>query len=641
MGRNWAITIGINEYDNLRALQYAERDAESVRDFCLELGFEEVYFFAKNALPILGSNGAMIPADPTTSRLRNFLRRRFQGRPLGSGDTLWFFFAGHGKRQGERDYLMPIDSDPGDVTGTGLAVRDLAEVLRGSGAGNVILLVDACRDDGSRDGLGIGLEHQQGVITLFSCAPEQQSYEIEELQAGAFTYALLQGLRIQGEGNCATVARLTEHVRVQVPYLVERYRKVRQNPYLVAEPASKQNLILLPRQATPADLLVLKYAASQAEIEGDLELAEVFWSRVLVSSPSSYPEVFQAIQRLGIKKHTPGHMFFGAQQRTDSVRQANFGMRGGSDDNPKGAATRLEMFEFEVVQLDSQGQVSKREWLQNQGFIQSLTGDVSLTMMQIPAGKFLMGAPASEEGKQGCEEPQHEVVMIEFFMAQTPITQAQWRSVASLSKLKIDLKEDPSYFKGDLRPVEQVSWEDAVEFCARLSRLTGVVYRLPSEAEWEYACRARTTTPFHFGDTITTDWANYRGTTDSKDDKKGLDDHNDGTKGQYRQETTPVDYFGIANAFGLCDMNGNVLEWCLDQWHSSYEGAPNNGTAWLAESQSSHHRPSRQVIRGGSWIGERSYCRSAWRIDCSSRMKEKDVGFRVVVVTPNPHPPTF
>jgi tetratricopeptide (TPR) repeat protein len=193
---------------------------------------------------------------------------------------------------------MPIDADAGDVVGTGLAVRDLVEQLQGSGAGNVILLVDACRDDGNRDGVGIGMERQKGVIMLFSCAPSELSYEIDELQAGAFTYALLQGLRIQGEGNCATVARLAEHVRVQVPYLVEQYRQTRQNPYLVAEPASKQNLILLPKQASPADLRDLKYAASKVENEGDRELARDFWIRVLAFSPDM--ESVAAIERLAV-----------------------------------------------------------------------------------------------------------------------------------------------------------------------------------------------------------------------------------------------------------------------------------------------------------------------------------------------------
>src|SRR5207244_4203738 len=129
---------------------------------------------------------------------------------------------------------------------------------------------------------------------------------------------------------------------------------------------------------------------------------------------------------------------------------------------------------------------------------------------------------------------------------------------------------DPSKFKGDDSPVDGVSWEDAEEFCARLSHRTGRTYRLPSEAEWEYACRAGTTTPFHFGMTIMPDMVNYDGTKP----------YGKGPKGAYRQHTMPVGNYGPANAFGLYDMHGNVAEWTQDAWHDSYAGAPANGSAW-------------------------------------------------------------
>ncbi len=211
-------------------------------------------------------------------------------------------------------------------------------------------------------------------------------------------------------------------------------------------------------------------------------------------------------------------------------------------------------------------------------------------------------------------------------MGKYPITQAQWRFVASLPQINRELKLDPSYFKLDLsyfksgkRPVETVSWYDAVEFCKRLSQHTHRTYRLPTEAEWEYACRAGTTTPFYFGKTITAELANYRATeTDG-----------DGSKGEYRRETTPVDHFGIANAFGLCDMHGNVWECCLDHWHDNYEGAPNDGSAWLTDDES-----ARRVLRGGSWYDSPSNCRSASRHFNNPGDSYNLVGFRVVCEFP-------
>jgi formylglycine-generating enzyme required for sulfatase activity len=188
------------------------------------------------------------------------------------------------------------------------------------------------------------------------------------------------------------------------------------------------------------------------------------------------------------------------------------------------------------------------------------------------------------------------------------------------------LKAAPSRFKGDLRPVEQVSWYDAVEFCARLSAHTGRQYRLPTEAEWEYACRAGTTTPFHFGETIRSDLATYRGSTA----------YADGPIGEAAAGTNPVDHFGFANAFGMCDMHGNVYEWCQDHWHDNYKGAPTDGSAWIEGGNS-----NRRVIRGGSWIYIPRYCRSAYRYFNEPAYCNDDYGFRVVCSAPRAlQPPT-
>ena len=188
-----------------------------------------------------------------------------------------------------------------------------------------------------------------------------------------------------------------------------------------------------------------------------------------------------------------------------------------------------------------------------------------------------------------------------------------------------EIDPDPSYFKGDDRPVEQVSWFEAVEFCDRLSHHTGRTYRLPSEAEWEYACRAGTTSPFHFGETITTDLANYRGTDEPSFDWSGS--YGRGPKGIYREETTPVGSFGIANAFGLYDMHGNVWEWCQDHWHDNYEGAPTDGSAWV---DAVAEKGASRVLRGGSWYSYPAFCRSAVHPFNDPGYRFNSYGFRVV-----------
>jgi formylglycine-generating enzyme required for sulfatase activity len=262
-----------------------------------------------------------------------------------------------------------------------------------------------------------------------------------------------------------------------------------------------------------------------------------------------------------------------------------------------------------------------------QFFLEQLSDAVSIPMMLIPKGSFNMGSPEDELERSAKEEPVHQVNVPSFFMGKYPVTQAQWRVVASLPQVKRKLRLDPSHFKGDNRPVECVSWYDAVEFCQRLSQYTNRSYRLPTEAEWEYAARAGTTTPFHFGETITTDLANYRGTDHKEYSWSGS--YGRGPKGEYRKETIPVDHFGIANAFGLCDMHGNVWEWCLDYWHDNYEGAPNDGSAWLTYDESAY-----RLLRGGSWSYNPWFCRCASRNRRDPGNGDNYIGFRVVCECP-------
>jgi formylglycine-generating enzyme required for sulfatase activity len=262
--------------------------------------------------------------------------------------------------------------------------------------------------------------------------------------------------------------------------------------------------------------------------------------------------------------------------------------------------------------------VIRRERKQARYFVEKL-GEIGLDMILIPGGTFVMGSPEDEPERSNYEGSLHQVTVPQFFMGRYPITQAQWQFVAGLPEVAQALQPNPSNFEGANRPVEQVSWHDAVEFCDRLSVHTSRTYRLPSEAEWEYACRAGTTTPFYFGKTLTPELANYDGNST----------YNDGPKGEYREATTPVDQFGIANGFGLCDMHGNVYEWCQDHWHDNYEGAPPDGSAWLTDDAG-----SARVRRGGSWGNDPRYCRSAYRVYLYPGDAYNVIGFRVVCVAP-------
>ena len=279
-------------------------------------------------------------------------------------------------------------------------------------------------------------------------------------------------------------------------------------------------------------------------------------------------------------------------------------------------------FTFNIVKVNAQGKEISRSQGQAKQIITDLGNGITLEMVLIPGGAFTRGSA--------------QVTIKPFLMGKYPVTQAQWRQVASFPKLQLDLDPNPSSFKGENLPVQCVSWYDAIEWCARLSKKIGKPYRLPSEAEWEYAARAGTTTAFHIGETLTTDLANYDGNYT----------YGSGAKGVYREKTTPVGHFQHANAFGLYDIHGNVWEWCADPWHDSYSNAPNDGRVW-DEANDFYYKNyvdylfnlldtknKRRLLRGGSWGIDPGGCGCAYRDRDVADYRLNSYGFRVSCLPP-------
>ncbi|MEA5577083.1 formylglycine-generating enzyme family protein [Anabaena sp. UHCC 0451] len=270
----------------------------------------------------------------------------------------------------------------------------------------------------------------------------------------------------------------------------------------------------------------------------------------------------------------------------------------------------LKTFTFEVVTTNNKGSIINKRNQSANYFVEDLGNGVMLEMVEIPAGTFYMGSPENEEGRLASESPQHQVTVPSFFIGKYPLTQAQYQAIT---------RNNPAYFKGsgstpltNHRPVECVTWNDAVRFCEKLSQKTGKNYKLPSEAQWEYACRAGTTTPFYFGESITPDLVNY----------DGRRAYADAPTGKYRQQTTDVGSFP-PNAFGLYDMHGNVWEWCEDDWQKNYINAPTNGSALI-------NLGNMKIVRGGSWNDDPDSCYSACRGNDFLLSYDYDIGFRVV-----------
>ena len=265
-------------------------------------------------------------------------------------------------------------------------------------------------------------------------------------------------------------------------------------------------------------------------------------------------------------------------------------------------------FEFQTIQIDSSLPVQRPTARMAQYFLENLSPGIDLEMVHIPYGEFLMGAPDDEAGRRENETPVRLVKVPNFYLGKYSLTQDQWRSVMG------ELPPMDREFVGGQLPVVNVWLEFALEFLAKLSQKSGRRYRLPSEAEWEYARRAGSTTSFNCGETILIDLANFDGTMP----------YGNQAPGDFRGRTTTAGHFGVANDYGVCDLHGNVWEWCADAWHEDYSGAPNDGSAWIADGDQGY-----RVQRGGCWKDPAAKCRSAFRVGDVAHNSENIVGLRV------------
>ncbi|ELS03186.1 hypothetical protein Xen7305DRAFT_00029060 [Xenococcus sp. PCC 7305] len=279
--------------------------------------------------------------------------------------------------------------------------------------------------------------------------------------------------------------------------------------------------------------------------------------------------------------------------------------------SPKNLDLKIAEYVFLTLKPNDSLIINKKSPLkkfQHNGKAKYITIDlgkgVTMDLIGIPGGKYLMGSPKDEPERASDEGPQHQVTIRPFLMGKYPVTQAQWQAI---------MKKNPARFTDEPEnPVEKVSWFDCLDFCDRLSEKLGRAFRLPTEAEWEYAARAKSTTPFFCGETITTELANYNG-----EYTYGIE-----LEGEYRHKTTKVGSFS-PNRFGLYDIHGNVAEWCEDSWHDDYQEAPRNGEPW------SDDNSSEKVLRGGSWLHLPGSCRSSQRLSSAGNSKSDAFGFRI------------
>jgi len=639
-----ALLIGVSEYEpGLNPLPGAVKDVEAMQRV---LAHPEMGGFAQENITVL--------KNPQRQAIEDAIYKLFDNRQ--KDDLLLFYFSGHGvKDESGNLYLSSRGTykDNGKlVIPSAVAASYLHGRINYSKSQRQVVILDCCfsgaiakgmsvKDDGT-----VNVQEQlggKGRAILTSSTSTQYSFEQEGSELSVYTQYLVEGIEKgaadKDDDGWISVDELHDYasskVKEAAPVMTPEFYPVQEGHKILLAKSPKddpklkyrkevERLINRGKFSIPARRLLnslyrqLKLDAEvAAAIEAEVQQPYLEYQRKLEEYESTLVEAIQAESTLS--ETTLNHL---------RDYQQHLGLR---DEDVAAIDRRVIKEEEPLPSPPLRGERAREPSPQSppelgdlggkclspdshKSFIEDLGNGVTLDMVAIPGGTFLMGSPEREPLRRGGESPQHTVTIQPFFMGKFTVTQAQWRIIADFPKVNIDLEPEPSEFKGVNLPVEKVSWHDAVEFCARLSKQTGREYRLPSEAEWEYACRAGTITPFHFGETITTDLANYDGNYI----------YGSGSKGQYRGQTTDVGSFP-ANAFGLHDMHGNVWEWCEDTWHGKYNKAPIDGSAWVSNND------DLRLWRGGSWHNYPELCRSAVRFSYGSGGRPSYfIGFRVV-----------
>jgi formylglycine-generating enzyme required for sulfatase activity/uncharacterized caspase-like protein len=663
----FALLIGVSEYQpGFRPLPAAVKDVEALRQVLID---PEIGGFAQENVRVL-KNPQKPDMDKAIHELYDkrqkddLLLLYFSGHGLTDDEGNFYFSNSSTKKDGNSflSYLV-------------VPATYVHDCIKKSKSKYKVVILDSCFSGAfpkgltARDSGTINLKQHlggQGIAILTASTSTQYAFEEENSEFGIYTRYLLEGIKTgaadkDGDGSIS-IDELHDYVSSKVqeaaPAMTPKIYPVEEGHKIFLAKSPKNDPLLQYRkqveeialedegEISVVNKILLKNF--QQKLGLDIDKAKKIESEVLEpyqqrrEKLQSYEQAISELikyeypiteksrnqlQRLQKLLNLRDKDILSIEKQVLANKQAEDSilppLRPPTPPQPeKFLDIPVTTFEFETAKLIQKsgilglgkGWEIQRSRKKARLFIEDLGNGVILEMVAIPGGNFMMGSPENEEGRSNDESPQHQVNVPPFFMGKYPVTQKQWKAVAALPKVKIDLEVDPSYFKGDNLPVECVSWNDAQEFCARLSQLTKKTYRLPSEAEWEYACRGGTTTPFYFGETISTDLANYNGNYT----------YGNGVKGEYREKTTEVGIFP-ANPCGLYDMCGNIWEWCEDEWHENYINAPTDGSVWSDDSNS-----DAKLLRGASWFYIPVYCRSARRCYNVAGFDDFNFGFRVV-----------
>ena len=618
-----ALLIGVSEYQpGLNPLPGSVLDVDALREVLVH---PEMGDFAETDVFIL--------KNPQRQEMEDQIYRLFANR--SRDDLLLFYFSGHGVKDDRGQlYLANCNTrkDNGQlVDSTAVATTYLQNKINSSKSQRQVIILDCCfsgaiaqgmtiKDDGVVD-VNAYLGGKGRAILTSSTATEYSfgSETTEETGLSVYTRYLIEGIKTGAadtdDDGYIGVDELHEYaarcVKEAAPAMTPKFY-----------PVEEGYKIILAK--SPKDDPVLKYRKEvHRKVEQGQGRLSSFAERMLINKQNEWGISAEIAKQIRDEVLQPYREY---ERKLAEYEQAlRESVKAGEIQYPFSPSIEADLQEYrqylklkesDIIAIEAKillplkieyeeslkkvNTIVSEPELKSNLITEDLGNNVKLEMVTIPAGSFTMG---SDESDYDDEKPQHQVKLQEFYLGKYPVTQEQYQAI---------MGNNPSKFKDNPKnPVELVSWDDAQEFCQKLNQKTGKKYRLPTEAEWEYACRAGTQTRYYFGD-----------------DEKQLGEYAWFDKNS-DSKTHPVGQ-KKPNNWGLHDMSGNVWEWCEDPWHDSYANKPedikNNGNSIWSDSNESRH-----ILRGGSWDYDSRSCRSAYRFGSYADYGVYDGGFRLVL----------
>lgn len=534
----------------------------------------------------LGFSEVVVRQDLNRKQMHNVVHEIAE--KAKGADSIMVYFSGHGMQTGTGNYLIPVDAeiaDEKDVSRDAIDIDLFIEALKQSGARVAVLVLDACRDNpysrktkSTKKGLG-RVEVSGGNLLVAFATEEGRTADDGTTNNSPYAQALSLALK---ETNKPLLEQF-DLVRKEVI----KSTNSKQNPTRKGD--LEVNVYLINPTIT------INQAPKPNELLSDGEVEQQTWNAAINANSMAAYELY-------LKNYPNGRFATVARLRILPTQGSTAQTQQQWVLDPSAPGTQV----LQNLQATVASGIKPNPQKANRIGQQIKDCDQCPELVLLPAGKFTMGSPKSEPGRLSTEGPQRVVEMPGFLMGKTEVTQAQWVAL---------MGSNPSFNKkcGMNCPVDRISWTEAQQYVQKLSALTGEVYSLPSEAQWEYAARAGTTTPFSTGNTLSATEANFNASTS----------YNGSDIGEFRDKSIAVANFP-ANPFGLHDMHGNLWEWVQDAWHDDYRGAPNDGSPWLKNDGSQE-----RVVRGGSWDNSPIFLRSAYRVMANESDKNFFYGLRV------------